>query len=82
MQADKGASVTLTCDVDGNPTPDISWFHEDNSRVVSTNSELTLRVDSDTAGRYFCKAHVSGFPDIGAEATVYLKGKVFFFFLL
>lgn len=74
VQADLGASVTLSCDVDGNPFPDISWFHEDNSRVVSTSPNLTLRLDSDTAGRYFCKAHVPGFPDIGTEATVYLKG--------
>lgn len=74
IQADLGASVTLSCDVDGNPFPDISWFHEDNPKVVSTSPNLTIRVDSDTAGRYYCKAHVSGFPDIGTEAAVYLKG--------
>lgn len=33
MQADIGASVTLTCDVDGNPPPEIVWIHEDTDRV-------------------------------------------------
>ena len=32
-----------------------------------------MKVAADTAGRYFCKATVSGFPEIGAEATVYVK---------
>lgn len=27
----------------------------------------------ENAGRYFCKATVNGFPEIGAEATVYVK---------
>jgi hypothetical protein len=29
----------------------------------------------DLAGRYYCKASVMGFPEVGAEATVYLKGR-------
>lgn len=74
IQADLGSSVTLTCDVDGNPYPDISWYHEDKKKLVSTSPNLTLRVDHDSAGRYYCKAHVPGFPEIGAEAAIYLKG--------
>ncbi|KAK5639967.1 hypothetical protein RI129_010778 [Pyrocoelia pectoralis] len=74
VQADTGGSVTLSCDVDGNPFPDISWLHEDSSRIVSTSPNLTLRVDTDTAGRYYCKAYVPGFAEIGAEAAIYLKG--------
>lgn len=35
--------------------------------------ELKRKVASDTAGRYFCKATVNGFPEIGAEATIYVK---------
>lgn len=66
--------MTLTCDVDGNPYPDISWYHEDKKKLVSTSPNLTLRVDHDSAGRYYCKAHVPGFPEIGAEAAIYLKG--------
>ncbi|XP_054285218.1 irregular chiasm C-roughest protein-like isoform X3 [Macrosteles quadrilineatus] len=85
MQADLGASVTLICDVDGNPPPDIVWIHEDSDRrgnvltftweqVVSTSSNLTITVTHESAGRYFCRATVPGFPDIGAEATIYMKG--------
>lgn len=74
VQADPGTSVTLSCDVDGNPFPDIQWIHEDSNRIISTNPNLTLRVETHTAGRYFCKAQVPGFPEIGAEAAIYLKG--------
>ncbi|CAH0546593.1 unnamed protein product [Brassicogethes aeneus] len=74
IQADLGASVTLQCDVDGNPYPDITWYHEDKKKMVSTTPNLTIRVEHETAGRYYCKAHVNGFPEIGAEAAIYLKG--------
>lgn len=74
VEADLGSSVTLSCDVDGNPVPDVSWFHEDQKKIVSTSPNLTLRVDHSTAGRYYCKARVPGFPEVGAEASIYLKG--------
>jgi hypothetical protein len=74
VQADLGASVTLSCDVDGNPFPEISWYDEKHKRIINNSPNLTLRVDQETAGRYFCKAHVPGFPEIGADATIYLKG--------
>lgn len=41
---------------------------------MSTAPNLTLTVAHDTAGHYYCRASVPGFPDIGAEATVYMKG--------
>ncbi|XP_050312144.1 irregular chiasm C-roughest protein-like [Anthonomus grandis grandis] len=72
VQADLGATVVLSCDVDGNPIPDITWYHEDVK--ISTSTNLTVRVDQTNAGRYYCKAHVPGFQDIGAEAAIYLKG--------
>ncbi|VEN37949.1 unnamed protein product [Callosobruchus maculatus] len=74
VQADHGSSVTLTCDVDGNPFPDVSWHHENSKKIVSTSPNLTLRVDEKTAGKYYCKAKVPGFPEIGAEASILLKG--------
>ena len=33
-----------------------------------------MLVTHETAGRYYCKASVMGFPEIGAEVSVYLKG--------
>lgn len=32
IQADLGSSVTLTCDLDGNPPPEIIWLHQDQDR--------------------------------------------------
>ncbi|XP_024083061.1 irregular chiasm C-roughest protein-like isoform X2 [Cimex lectularius] len=74
IQADQGSTITLTCDVDGNPQPDIVWHHESTNRVAGTSANLSLNVNSETAGRYYCKATVIGFPEIGAEAVVYVKG--------
>lgn len=42
-------------------------------QIVGHGSELKRKVSGDTAGRYFCKAVVNGFPEIGAEATIYVK---------
>lgn len=65
----------MTCDVDGNPVPTISWFHEGKKTRVSTEPNYTIPVNEKTAGRYYCKAYVPGFPEIGTEATIFLKGK-------
>lgn len=43
-------------------------------RVVGTSNILKITASIETAGRYFCKASSSGFPEIRAEATVILKG--------
>ncbi|KAJ9599144.1 hypothetical protein L9F63_010412, partial [Diploptera punctata] len=32
IQADLGTTVTLSCDVDGNPPPDIVWIHDDTAK--------------------------------------------------
>lgn len=43
-------------------------------RVVGTSSMLHVIASNETAGRYYCKAHSSGFPEISSEALVILKG--------
>lgn len=48
-----------------------SYFDQ---QVVSTSPNLTIAVSQESIGRYLCKASVPGFPDIGEQATVYLKG--------
>ncbi|KAE8737474.1 hypothetical protein FOCC_FOCC017062 [Frankliniella occidentalis] len=68
------ATVTLTCDVDGNPVPEIMWIHEDKDRVVGSLPNLTFKVEAERAGRYYCRASVPGYPEIGAEAAVLVKG--------
>ncbi|XP_032581074.1 irregular chiasm C-roughest protein [Drosophila sechellia] len=73
VEADLGATVSMRCDVAGNPEPEIEWISENSDQVVGVAAELKLKVSSETAGRYFCKAVVNGFPEIGAEATLYVK---------
>uniref|UniRef100_A0A182M1Q9 Ig-like domain-containing protein n=1 Tax=Anopheles culicifacies TaxID=139723 RepID=A0A182M1Q9_9DIPT len=74
VETDIDRKVTLTCDVDGNPPPEIIWVHEDTNRIVSNSANITLMATRETAGNYYCKASVRGFPDIEASAAVHLKG--------
>ncbi|KAI8128117.1 Irregular chiasm C-roughest protein [Lucilia cuprina] len=74
MEADIGSLVTLNCEVDGNPTPDIVWIQHPIDRVVGSSPNLTFSVSNETAGRYYCKANVPGYAEISADAYVYLKG--------
>ncbi|XP_053950749.1 irregular chiasm C-roughest protein [Anastrepha ludens] len=73
VEADLGTNANLRCNVDGNPTPEIEWINENTDQVVGTSANLTLKVTTESAGRYYCKAIVSGFPEIGAEATIFVK---------
>ncbi|CAB3246997.1 unnamed protein product [Arctia plantaginis] len=72
-----GSSVVLSCDVDGQPQPELKWLSEvkpgqiEQLRVRAPN--LKLHVTKNTAGRYICKANVDGYPEIEAEATVFIK---------
>uniref|UniRef100_A0A182SR59 Ig-like domain-containing protein n=1 Tax=Anopheles maculatus TaxID=74869 RepID=A0A182SR59_9DIPT len=74
VETDIDRKVTLTCDVDGNPPPEIIWVHEDTTRIVSSSANITLMATRETAGNYYCKASVRGFPDIEASAAIHLKG--------
>uniref|UniRef100_A0A182XXZ3 Ig-like domain-containing protein n=1 Tax=Anopheles stephensi TaxID=30069 RepID=A0A182XXZ3_ANOST len=74
VEADQDTTVTLSCDIDGNPPPDVLWIHEPSDQVVSSATNVTLVVTPATAGRYYCKASVQGFAEVEAEATVYLRG--------
>ncbi|XP_065094287.1 irregular chiasm C-roughest protein-like [Ochlerotatus camptorhynchus] len=74
IEADADRPVTLTCDVDGNPQPEIIWIQEESNRVVSTSANITIIASRETAGNYYCKASVMGFPEIESMASLYLKG--------
>ncbi|XP_029674324.1 irregular chiasm C-roughest protein isoform X1 [Formica exsecta] len=68
-----GATEILQCDVDGNPTPEILWYHEDSERTVATSPNISVFVGPDTAGRYYCKARVPGFPELTGHANIYIR---------
>ncbi|CAH2240786.1 irregular chiasm C-roughest protein-like [Pararge aegeria] len=76
VEAEVGKQVTLSCDVDGFPAPEIRWLHyeEDTNIRVGRTANLTLTVDTHTSGRYLCKASVEGYPEIEAEASIFIKG--------
>ncbi|XP_070161633.1 irregular chiasm C-roughest protein isoform X2 [Polyergus mexicanus] len=68
-----GATEILQCDVDGNPAPEILWYHEDSERTVATSPNISVFVGPDTAGRYYCKARVPGFPELTGYANIYIR---------
>ncbi|XP_043279028.1 irregular chiasm C-roughest protein-like [Venturia canescens] len=68
-----GATEILQCDVDGNPPPEILWIHEDSDRIVATSPNISVVVSPETAGRYYCKAHVPGFPELTGYANVFIR---------
>ena len=78
-EADVGSSVTLRCDFDANPEPEITWSYESSRRVLSTGPAYTFWMASDMAGKYTCTARVPGFADVTAESHVLLKGSFFDF---
>lgn len=73
METHYGATEILQCDVDGNPSPEILWFHEDSERTVATSPNISVFVSPDTAGRYYCKARVPGFPELTGYANIYIR---------
>ncbi|KAM3968931.1 irregular chiasm C-roughest protein-like [Aphomia sociella] len=76
VEAEVGTHITLGCDVDGYPPPEINWLHheEDQNIRVGKTANLSLTVDTHTAGNYICKAYIEGYPEIQTEASVYIKG--------
>lgn len=74
VESDIDGTVSLSCEVDGNPTPDITWINEANERIVGTSPNLTVTVTPESAGLYQCRASVPGFADVHAEASIFLKG--------
>ncbi|KAI4493872.1 hypothetical protein M0804_002048 [Polistes exclamans] len=68
------ATEILQCDVDGNPTPEILWYHEDSEHVVARSPNISVFVSPETEGRYFCKAHVPNFPLLTGFANIYIRG--------
>lgn len=73
IEADIGSNVTLRCDVDGNPEPEISWYG-DSRRVLGIGPAYSFWMNHDTAGKYTCTARVPGFSEVSADAHVFLKG--------
>lgn len=76
VEADIGSNVTLHCDVNGNPEPEISWTYEGSRRVLSSGPTYIFRMNHDLSGKYTCTARVPGFAEVSADAHVFLKGDI------
>lgn len=57
-----GDELTLRCDVDSNPKPDIVWLRDGDAHVLGKQATYVIpKMSLDHAGRYFCRASVPGF---------------------
>lgn len=74
-------SVTLQCEADGYPGPEISW-HKDGQqitesmrrRILSTGALQLVFAQPGDAGRYTCiAANAAGSSSAGVELTVHSK---------
>lgn len=57
-----GSEVTLSCEVDSNPRPDIVWLREGSVQVLGKQASFVIRnMEPADAGKYICRATVPGF---------------------
>ncbi|XP_022672770.1 irregular chiasm C-roughest protein-like isoform X2 [Varroa destructor] len=75
VAAEIGTEVALTCEVDGNPRPDVVWLREGSTQVLAKQATFVIRdMEPADAGKYVCRASSSGYQEIHTEITVYVKG--------
>ena len=71
----RGDSVSLQCEVVGNPPPEVRWFHNDKADFIATGSNYTINnVQEWEAGEYRCVADVRGFPQKTLYHLIHIKG--------
>jgi len=74
--ADVGDDVTLTCEVDGNPTPTVYWRRRGDVRILSRQSTLQLTgVTSDQFGTYVCSVSSVGYSTVSRDVHLLRKGE-------
>lgn len=80
-QVDIGDTVSLVCEVDGNPSPSIIWMKVGgSSRIYSSSNELKINsVTDDDIGAYECIGTVTNFPNAVHTAYILKKGNQLFF---
>uniref|UniRef100_A0A1I8BND4 Ig-like domain-containing protein n=1 Tax=Meloidogyne hapla TaxID=6305 RepID=A0A1I8BND4_MELHA len=73
---DRGSETTFQCEVLGNPTPIIRWYHgRDQDTPIHEGANLTVKNAQDwEEGEYRCIAEVEGFPSKTLYHQLYLKG--------
>lgn len=74
VDGDLGKTVTLKCDVDGNPNPEIVWTHKNSAKVIKLGPSMTVVVSPSTVGTYTCRATVPGFGEEFRSIEVFARG--------
>ena len=72
---DLGDNITLSCLVDGNPTPVIRWMRG-KDKLTNYNPELhIINIQQQDIGGYTCLALSTGFDEKQREFIIALKGQ-------
>jgi len=73
--ADVGDDVTLTCQVDGNPTPTVYWRRHGDERILGRQGTLRLSsVTSDQFATYTCSASSAGYSTVSRDVHLLRNG--------
>ncbi|KAG1684203.1 Irregular chiasm C-roughest protein [Nymphon striatum] len=75
IAAEEGKEVTLKCDVDGNPEPEIIWTHEGSEKILGVGKDLVIKnLTREHTGRYTCRAVARGFKEVTVHSLLFVKG--------
>ncbi|KAJ0170541.1 hypothetical protein K1T71_013912 [Dendrolimus kikuchii] len=76
VEGEIGAPATLTCIVDGHPTPRVQWLRYEKNQFLrlGKSPNLTITVTPQSAGQYWCRASSDSQQDVEAPVMVYIKG--------
>jgi len=73
--ADVGDDVTLTCQVDGSPTPTVYWRRQGDERILSREGALRLTgVTPDQFTTYTCSASSAGRGTVSRDVHLLRNG--------
>jgi hypothetical protein len=73
--ADVGDSVTLTCDIRGNPTPTVYWKRQGDDRILSTHKSIRIATVTESDFTSFtCSGASFGYDTVSRNVYVLRKG--------
>ncbi|XP_074608784.1 hemicentin-1-like [Acropora palmata] len=64
----QGTNVTMSCSATGNPIPKITWFKD--GKAIGSGETLSLNVQRNVAGKYWCSADNSVGEAVNASADI------------